>query len=195
MSRSNPYHHGDLGKALLDEAFEVLRRDGADAVSLRAVAGRVGVSPSAAYHHFPDKDALLVAIGDRANELFDRQMVDAAAAVRGDSDDAAVKRFVALGRAYIDFALEEPHLFRHMFSELCSDHSPITTGGSAAFTTLLGALDTLVQRKLLRPGVRQGLELVAWSCVHGFAVLASDGLIPVELRDELLASLRRSVVR
>ena len=193
MSRSDSYHHGGLRKALLDEAFAVLRRGGADVVSLRAVAGAVGVSPSAAYHHFPDKDALLVAVGDLCGELFDRRMIDAAASVRDDSDTAAVKRFVALGRAYIDFAQEEPHLFRHMFGELCAGTSPIASGGSAAFDTLLGALDTLAQRGLLRAGAREGLELVAWSCVHGFAALASAGLMPAEMRDDLLASLCRIV--
>jgi AcrR family transcriptional regulator len=194
MSRSDSYHHGDLRKALLDEAFAVMRRGGADAVSLRAVAGAVGVSPSAAYHHFPDKDALLVAVGDLCSELFDRRMISAAASVRGDSDAAAVKRFVALGRAYIDFAQEEPHLFRHLFGELCAGTSPIASGESPAFDALLGALDVLAQRGLLRPGAREGLELVAWSCVHGFAVLATAGLLPAELCDDLLASLCRIVV-
>jgi AcrR family transcriptional regulator len=194
VSRSDSYHHGDLRKALLDEAFEVLRRGGAEAVSLRAVATAVGVSPSAAYHHFPDKDALLVAVGDMAAELFDRRMIDAAASVPGDSDTAAVNRFGELGRTYIGFAQEEPHLFRHMFGELCAGNSPITRGTSPAFDTLLAALDSLARRGLLRPGAREGLELVAWSCVHGFAVLAAAGLMPVELADELLASLRRIVI-
>jgi AcrR family transcriptional regulator len=195
MSRSSDqYHHGDLRKALLREAYEVLRRDGAEAVSLRAVAGAVGVSPSAAYHHFPDKDALLVAAGDLAAELFDRRMVDAAASVRGDSDRAALKRFIALGRAYIDFAQEEPHLFRHMFGELCAAKSPVTTGGSPAFDALMAALDTLMERGLLRPSARQGLELVAWSCVHGFAVLAAAGLLPAASRDDLLDALCRIVI-
>jgi AcrR family transcriptional regulator len=193
VSRSDSYHHGDLRKALLDEAFEVVRRDGAEAVSLRAAAAAVGVSPSAAYHHFPDKGALLVAVGDLASGLFDRRMIEAAASVRGDSDSAAVKRFMALGRAYIDFAQQEPHLFRHMFGELCAGTSPITTGGSPAFEALLDALDTLTRRGMLRPGAREDLELVAWSCVHGFAELASAGLMPVELRDDLLASLCRIV--
>jgi AcrR family transcriptional regulator len=191
---SHPYHHGDLRKALVDEAFEALRSGGAEAVSLRAVAGVVGVSPSAAYHHFPDKSALLVAVGDRANDLFDERMVAAAAAVPGNSNSAAVKRFVALGRAYIDFARYEPHLFRHMFGELCAKQAPVTAGSSPAFAALLDALDSLGGRGLLRPGVREGLELVAWSCVHGFAVLASEGWVPAEARDDLLSSLRRLAV-
>ena len=194
MSRSDSYHHGDLRQALIDEAFTVLRRGGADAVSLRAVAGAIGVSPSAAYHHFPDKDALLVAVGDLCAEVFDRHMIDAALSVRSDSDTAAVDRFMALGRAYIDFAQEEPHLFRHLFGALCAGMSPIASGASPAFDTLLGALDTLAQRGLLRPGAREGLELVAWSCVHGFAVLAAAGLVPAEMRDDLLASLCRITI-
>lgn len=163
-------------------------------MSLRAVAGALGVSPSAAYHHFPDKNALLVALGDRASEFLDEKMLAAATSVKGDSDSSTVERFMALGRAYVDFAQEEPNLFRHMFSEICVGRSPILAGGSAAFETLLASLDDLVRRGLLRPGVRDGLELVAWSSVHGFAVLSTEGLISSELRDDLLAALCRMVL-
>jgi AcrR family transcriptional regulator len=191
---SHPYHHGELRKALVDEAFEVLRSGGVEAVSMRAVATGIGVSPSAAYHHFPDKKALLVALGDKAGGLFDERLLDAAKAVRGQSDNAAINRFVALGRAYIDFAQEEPNLFRHMFSELCVGVSPLSVGASVSFDTLLASLDALVQRGLLRSDIREGLELVAWSCVHGFAVLAAQGKVPAERRDDLLAALCRMTV-
>ncbi len=191
---SHPYHHGDLRTALVDVAFETLRTEGAEAVSLRAVAGAVGVSPSAAYNHFPDKNALLVAVGDRGNELFDEKMVAAARGVRGDSDAAVVKRFVALGRAYIDFAQDEPHLFRHIFSERCSRNAAVAPQESPAFLVLLDSLDTLAKRGLLRAGVRDGLELVAWSCVHGFAVLAAEGILPADDRDVVLNSLRRIAI-
>jgi AcrR family transcriptional regulator len=191
---SHPYHHGDLRKALVDEAFDVLRAGGVEAVSLRAVATAIGVSPSAAYHHFPDKKALLVALGDKAGGLFDDRLLAAAKAVRGRSDSAAINRFMALGRAYIDFAQDEPNLFRHMFSELCVGSSPLSGGESVAFDTLLASLDALVQRGLLRSDIREGLELVAWSCVHGFAVLAADGQVPAAQRDDLLAALCRMTV-
>ncbi|MGO9341014.1 MAG: TetR/AcrR family transcriptional regulator [Acidimicrobiales bacterium] len=191
---SHPYHHGDLRTALVDVAFETLRSGGAEAVSLRAVAGVVGVSPSAAYNHFPDKNALLVAVGDRGNELFDETMIRAARDVRGDSDAAVVKRFVALGRAYIDFAQDEPHLFRHIFSERCSRNAAVPPLDSPAFLVLLDSLDALATRGLLRSGVRDGLELVAWSCVHGFAVLAAEGILPADERDVLLNSLRRMAI-
>ena len=180
MSDDRPYHHGDLRRALVEQAFAILRTKGADAVSLRAVAATVGVSPqTAAYHHFPDKEALLKAVGEEADHLFSARLVAAAHSVPGDDDRAVVERFGVLGRAYITFAEDEPFLFRHLFGPLCA---PGLAGMSAAtsdgFAVLLGTLDELARRSLLRTGVSDGLEVLAWSSVHGFAVLASEGFLP-----------------
>ena len=70
MAASKPYHHGDLRRALLDAAERVLERDGAGALSLRAVAREAGVSAAAPYHHFKDKDDLLAAVIDRSFETW-----------------------------------------------------------------------------------------------------------------------------
>lgn len=202
-TRETPYHHGDLRTALVEEAFTRLRQHGVGAVSLRSVATSVGVSPSAAYHHFPDKDALLVAVGERANEEFDRLMAEAWRSVGGDDDDAAVDRFEALGRTYVRFAMTEPHLFRHEFGPLCAAHhaaevlaevSALAGPGDDAFGLLLRALHDLAARGLLRGGDVSGVEVLAWSAVHGFATLAMDGWLPPEAAEPLLDAMRRTIV-
>src|SRR5215471_7484310 len=72
--RKAAYHHGDLRRALIAAARAILEEDGLPALSLRAVARRAGVSQAAPYHHFPDKDALLAALGAEGFDALDRVM-------------------------------------------------------------------------------------------------------------------------
>ena len=105
---SRPYHHGDLRRALIDAATDLASAGGADGVVLREAARRVGVSPSAAYRHFPSRQSLLATVGSAARERLARRML------AGDTTDPKA-RFQATGRAYIEFALEEPGLFEVAF--------------------------------------------------------------------------------
>ena len=192
MTSSAPYHHGDLREALAAEAFEQVRAKGSEAVSLRAVALAVGVSASAAYHHFPDKTALMVEVSCRGSFELDRRTVQAAEAVRGRGKRAAVARLHACGAAYIGFARDEPYLFRHTFGADCI--APVEPGeevtkDSAAYQTLGDCLDDLDRLALLRPGSREGLDLLLWTSVHGFASLLIDGIVPPEATEPLLATL------
>lgn len=112
MSTSGkPYHHGDLRAALLDAADALLDQGGDGAVSLREAARMAGVSATAAYRHFADKEALLAALALRGFEAFGAAM--AAAVAVGD-----VSPHVARGRAYLRFALARPGRFRLMFGPL-----------------------------------------------------------------------------
>src|SRR3954454_20349549 len=110
------YHHGSLESALVGEAVHQVRERGADQVSLRGLAQTIGVSPSAAYQHFPDKAALLLAVCGAGFTELTRRMTEAVEAVTADGDAGAIDRLLAVGRVYLDFAVAEPHLFRHMFS-------------------------------------------------------------------------------
>jgi AcrR family transcriptional regulator len=174
----------------------VLQR-GADAVSLRQVAQAVGVSPSAAYSHFPDKTALLLAVADRGMAELDRRMEGAAASVHGDDDAAAIERFRATGQAYVLFALEQPHMFRHIFGPMCAaahEHGKTSQEmheTSISYQVLCRGLDDLEARGLLREGVREGLDVVAWTMVHGFASLVLDGFLPQDVGPLLIDALGR----
>ena len=194
VSPRTGYHHGDLEQALVTEALAQLRTRGAEAVSLRQVAQAVGVSPSAAYSHFPDKTALMTAVGTLGMGELDARMVAAAQAVPGDDDRASIARFRSGGETYVRFAVEEPHLFRHMFGP-----APEPRDGdveqkrheSVSYRVLCSGLDDLEARGLLRAGARAGLDLVAWTMVHGFASLVLDGFLTLDMGAELIDALSR----
>lgn len=188
-----PYHHGALADALVDVAVGQVRAQGSERVTLRGVAQAVGVSPSAAYNHFADKDALLAAVALRGQAELDRRIAAAAAADEGAGDAAAIARLRRIAGAYIGFAHDDPNLFRHAFGP----HLAGAEGGthsSEAYATLNAVLDDLDGRGLLRPGTRPGLDLVAWSTVHGFAGIALDGLCAWEAADQLLDAMERAML-
>src|ERR687886_190777 len=120
------YHHGALEQALVDEAVRQVRERGAEHVSLRGLAQTIGVSPSAAYQHFPDKAALLYAVCGSGFTELTRRMTEAIDAVTAEGDAGAIGRFLAVGRVYLDFAVTETHLFRHMFSASSAKGSQFT---------------------------------------------------------------------
>ena len=197
MTAAAPYHHGDLREALALEAFEQVRVKGSAAVSLRAVAQAVGVSASAAYHHFPDKTALMQEVGDRGSRELDRRTVLAAESVKGRGRRAAIARLRACGMAYIGFARDEPHLFRHTFGEDCAagfDTGEASVKDSAAYRTLGDCLDDLDRLGVLAVR-REGLELLAWTSVHGFASLHIEGFMPDGAAEALMATMLGAVVR
>jgi AcrR family transcriptional regulator len=105
-----PYHHGDLRRALLDAAEAVLERVGPSGLSLRAVAREAGVSPAAPYHHFKDKDELMLAVGKTG---FAKLNVALAAAATAHSDLG--ERLSDIGLAYVEFAQEHPATYQVMY--------------------------------------------------------------------------------
>jgi AcrR family transcriptional regulator len=188
------YHHGALAEAMVDEALAAVREDGADHVSLRAIAQALEVSPSAAYNHFADKDALLVAVGQCGLAALDERMARALAAHPGESDEAARARFAGLGRAYIAFAVDEPNLFRLVFGPICAE-ADMGPESSGPYAKLVEALDDLDKRGLLLSGAREGLDVTVWGATHGIASLIIEGYLPREAGDALIASMDRLALR
>jgi len=105
-----PYHHGDLSRALVDAARRILEAEGAQALSLRAVAREAGVSPAAPYHHFKDKTELLEAVAHGGWEA----LTEAIIAARRDASDPR-DAIANIGVAYVNFARENPALYRLMY--------------------------------------------------------------------------------
>jgi AcrR family transcriptional regulator len=141
----------------------------------------VGVVPNAAYRHFADRDELLAAVcGAAMRELADR-MAAGVASVPGAYGDpgAARSRLGEIGRAYLDFAHEEPGLFATAFAVPQQHAYDPQAGGDGQDRTPLGqlraALDELVAAGILDQRRRVGLEYPIWSTVHGLAVLAGEG--------------------
>ncbi len=182
---ADAYHHGDLGPALLAAAVELARESGPDGVVLREATRRVGVSATAAYRHFADRDSLLAAVGDRARGALADAMEAAAADVPGRSGRRrAVARLQATGRAYVGFALAEPGLFRAGFAGLGvagpsgpAAACPPPERPDRAYGVLAAALDGLVEAGTLPRERRPGAEAAAWAAVHGLSLLLLDGVV------------------
>ncbi|MBK8273457.1 MAG: TetR/AcrR family transcriptional regulator [Sphingomonadales bacterium] len=103
------YHHGDLRAALISEGLRLLAIGDVDQLSLRQIARNVGVSPTAVYRHFPDKQALLTALAMEGGAQLARRQKKAQTAAGGGRAG-----FDETGRVYVRFALENPALFRLM---------------------------------------------------------------------------------
>jgi AcrR family transcriptional regulator len=175
------YHHGDLRNALVASAVRLIETSGTASFSLREAARDVGVSANAAYRHFDDKSALMTAVAAFGFGQLATQMIGAMASAAGGraKGPASVARFKAVGRAYVEFAVAHPELFRVMFGACGAECRQAEPGDDATADpwSLLGqSLDALVADGLLASELRPGAELKVWSVVHGFASLALDGL-------------------
>ena len=175
------YRHGDLRQALLDAGVELAREGGPDAVVLREVTRRAGVSPNAAYRHFSDRADLLAAVSDAAQAhaaaAIEAELAEIPSAVDAAS---AQERLRGVGIGYLRFARDEPGLFRAAFSvpvdlDRAFSAEKSGPGGRSPFGLLSQVLDELVDVGELPAERRPGAEVLAWSAVHGLAMLVLEG--------------------
>lgn len=189
MSSKPGYHHGDLAAALLAAARAVVVESGWEAVSLRAVARSVGVSANATYRHFPDKAALLRAVATEAFDQLGARMRRVQSRAKGSERAAAIARFEATGRAYFGFAMDNPELFRLMFSPVGREPADGREDEQTPYDILGEALDGLVTTGVVVDDAREGAEMLAWTSVHGLATLSLSGVL--ETSRERKAALER----
>jgi AcrR family transcriptional regulator len=169
------YHHGDLRTSLIEAGLSALEGTDADAVSLRELARKVGVSATAVYRHFPDKKALLAAL---AAEGIAR--LGTAQRIASEQAGGGGAGFAATGQAYVRFALDNPALFRLAFTH--GDHA----GGSMIANDEAWQLLRTYAESFAGTDARR-LQLQAWAVAHGLAMLMLDGLIPAD--DKLIKSV------
>ncbi|MEU6779421.1 TetR/AcrR family transcriptional regulator [Nonomuraea angiospora] len=193
------YHHGDLRAALLDAAEELVRERGADGWSLREASARVGVSPSAAYHHFASRDMLVRALSERIlSRLGDHLAHVCERAADPDARERAaelsgagagpgapvgeavdpLRRLIALGRGYLYWAVGDPAVARLVFGAGAT--GPDSRVSPHPHDVLTAELDRLADLGALPAASRPGAEFVVWAPIHGLAVLLIDGLIRVD---------------
>ena len=176
------YRHGDLRQALLSAGVEMAQEGGPDSVVLREATRRAGVSPNAAYRHFADRQALLVAVSATAQGFVADSMEGRRQAVPS-TDDAVVDaraRLRAVGEGYVGYARQQPGLFRAAFTvpDNLANSGATAKAGALGFTPfqVLGiALDELEAVGVIPSERRANAELIAWSAVHGLGMLVIDG--------------------
>jgi AcrR family transcriptional regulator len=199
-----PYHHGALHSALVEASIALAREGGPDRVILREAARAAGVSHSAAYRHFTDREALLAEVS-----RFARNELAAEMRRRINRTKDPRRRLRAVGTAYIDFALTEPGLFRTAFTSHPATSGDRATGredsthitaGADPFEVLGQVLDEAQAAGVLDPRRRPGAEIAAWSAVHGLAGLLLDGPLPTSpagikfSREQVLELIERGLL-
>ncbi len=189
------YRHGDLRRALIAAGVELARTGGPQAVVLREATRRAGVVPNAAYRHFENRLDLLAAVRSAAIAevavAMEKEFARARRRMRAtrtpeDFLGMARESLRSVGTGYLRFAFGEPGLFRTAFaSAAAADDAPAGhrandperagPSGRNPFQLLGDALDRYVDAGLLPPERRPGAEYLAWSAVHGLAMLGLDG--------------------
>lgn len=174
---TKPYHHGDLRRALLQTALDMLGEDQGWQFTLRELARRAGVTHAAPYKHFTDKAALLAEL---AIQGFDR-LQDALLAARRPKAPPR-EEFVAMCLAYVQFGTSNANLYRLMFStDARAARDPrLDAHANAAFDTLVDLIARGQAAGWLRARDAHGQAVACWTQLHGLTLLTADGLLALK---------------
>jgi AcrR family transcriptional regulator len=167
------YHHGNLRAELLEQAIEQLRSTPPEQLSLRAIARALGVSQTAPYRHFADKEALLAALAAQGYE----HLLGRLHGARARAGDVAADQLRAVARAYVDFAAEESQLFKLMFGPLAQPsarHPELREVSRETLYLVQAILAHGMQRHEFRDQDAIYLANAAWAGIHGVATLRID---------------------
>jgi AcrR family transcriptional regulator len=187
MSKAEHYHHGDLRNALLRVGGALLDREGVPGIELRRLAREAGVSHTAPYRHFADKQALLAAL---AEEGFTLLYATICAAMEAN-DATSAAQLLAMAEAYISFALDHPARMRLMFSGIATDEAAypeLYQMAKASFYALTEVIARGQAAGTIRGDDPKIPTLTLWSTMHGLAMLLIDGQIPIKRDDEVAFS-------
>lgn len=180
---SKKYHHGDLKNALIKAGVEILSKEGAGGLSLRKVAQRAGVSHSAPYAHFPDKQSLIAAI---STEGFN-QLHDELSAVTSKFANDPKQQLVEGTRAYVQFAINHKDTFKIMFSsalEKEKEYPAFVEISRQTFERVVDIVKACQAAKVLEPGSPEATAVMVWGQVHGIVSLALEGQISHTVLDQ-----------
>jgi len=187
------YHHGDLRRALVEAAFELVKEFGPAGITLREAARRAGVTHAAPYRHFADKEALLAAV---AEEGFVRLRTEIEEGIVGVEPGDLLE---IIGVIYVRFARKHPSQFRVMFGAEMGDkrrYPTLTQADQAVFDVLCKAIRTAQEAGVVAQGNPARLGMVQWSMLHGVAALVVDGQMErAGVREEHLDDFARRVAR
>lgn len=179
-----PARSRTLGEDCVREALAIIEEQGVEALSLRDVARRLGVSHQAPYKHFPSRDHLLAEIVGRAFAAFAVHLDE-----RPRSDNPH-EDLAAMGWAYLRYADAHPLQYRLMFGTALPDparHPEMMRRAQHAFALLRGCLERMTS-DVGRDGAALD-ALFVWSAMHGLAsILQSRALGTLGLPGSLLAA-------
>jgi AcrR family transcriptional regulator len=190
----NTYHHGNLREALISAGVDILCENGIEGLSLRNVAKRVGVSHTAPYNHFADKQGLLSAISTAGHEHLHQALLDTFSRFKESSTTIIIE----IAWVYYQFAMDNPDQFKLMFSGALEeernhpDYVEISQKTIALFEEIIASC----QAKGQLPATSvDGLAVKLWSSVHGFTTLMLENQFPPKyLQEKNIKELLKNVL-
>ncbi len=193
--KDRDYHHGNLRDAMIEAAESILDGGGPDTLSLRRLARETGVSQTAPYRHFQDKTALLAAVATRGFEDFGAALTAAL-----EPEPGPEQQLAAIGRAYVNFALDRPGMFRLMFlSDLLASCDDETLSHAATGSFMILAKTVAACRGEEDPVPRDASAVAAWALIHGLAMLCTHDVIDPRMtggmsRPEVIDAVTRTLI-
>ena len=180
-TKKSTYHHGNLREVLISSALDILKEGTLQDLSLRALARKAGVSQTAPYRHFEDKEALIVVLIQEGSSILNGKMQEICETV-----EDPIERLVKLGVSYYDFAQEHPAHFRLIFGGSLEDkkkHECLAESEQKGHSIL----DFVIGECMKLPGApdvsQHMIHVTCWALVHGLADLVLNDLIDDELPD------------
>ena len=179
-----------LRRTLLDAARQALA-DG-NTISLRDIARRAGVSHTAPYRHFADKEALLAAVAEEGFVKFGQCLQEAKASL----ENRPLQALQATGVAYVRYAIQHSTHYRVMFGQnlyRCGEYPALLDASGAAFEILVSIIEAGQVQGTIKSGEAQQLALGAWAQVHGLAMLLLDGQLAVSGLENIEAMTQQMI--
>ncbi len=166
----NTYHHGDLKNALIQAGIEILSDEGVKGLSLRRVAKRAGVSHTAPYAHFADKQALVAAISTEGYKRLYAQFTH----IDQEFSSDPLKKLVEVAWSYVQFAVNDPAHFKITFSgviEKEKDYPAFVEISQQSFAFIIEMVADCQAAGILRSGPTDLIAVHIWGAIHGLATL------------------------
>jgi AcrR family transcriptional regulator len=193
--KKNDYHHGNLKEEFLKIAFEFIDKEDVDKLTLKVLSDATGTSRSAIYRHFSSKDALMEEIIRRGFEEFDT----VTSPILLNQELPLVDRFYNTSKIYIQWAKENPNLYRLLFGRkyayIREEILSIKEESCDAFGALKKAVEEGQKKGILKQEDSLRQSVIIWASLHGLASLIIDGFMDVEeLSDLLVDDMFRSLL-
>jgi AcrR family transcriptional regulator len=189
-TKKTTYHHGNLREVLISSALEILKEGTLQDLSLRALARKAGVSQTAPYRHFEDKEALIVVLIQEGSMILQQEMIKAC-----QISEEPIEQLIDMGVSYYDFSQNHPAHFRLMFSgslENRDKYAHIFEEEQKGYDVLDAVVTRCMEKSATCDLSAQMVRLTCWSLVHGLASLILNDVMNDDVPQ---GDNKRSVVR
>jgi AcrR family transcriptional regulator len=171
--KKNQYHHGNFKHAIIEAAIEIIQNEGIKMLSLRNVARKIGVSHSALYRHYKNKEELIVSLALNGFQKL-IQIMDKAIEKFPDDPKARLKE---MGKKHIQFAVKNSVYYRLMFADYINnktEYPDLFKAYDVCFKKLIEVLGQCANRKNSKKGSYMITAISIWSLLHGYSSLIID---------------------